>query len=121
MTDDVRALRILLMRVNEARNEAADAIDRCPDPDNIISADTYIEAVTEAHLDPVGIREETDPVAMIRGYPSFQQDEVRAYRYADPEWVREAYARYDVLRTFYKGIARLAEERTKEMHTDGRR
>lgn len=63
---------------------------------------------------------------MVRYYPTFQGDEVKVYT-LDPEvpenqhWIDMTYTRYDVLRTIYKGIEKLAEERRKEMCDDERR
>ena len=79
----------------------------------------------DAGLDPIGIRDQTEPARMVRYYPSFQGDEVKAYT-LDPEapenqrWIDRTYIRYDILRTFYKGIEKLADERRKEMCDDDR-
>ncbi len=77
----------------------------------------------DAGLDPIGIRDQTEPARMVRYYPSFQGDEVKAYT-LDPEenreWIESTYTRYDILRTVYKGIDKLADERRKEMCDDDR-
>lgn len=119
------ALTILLSQVYKTLQRAQDALEKCPDPYDVIDEATYGKALRDAGIDDRAIYDVGDPIYMInqialgsleaKAYKMLIKEEKEPLAPEDREIVDDLYLRMDTFRIFLLGVTKAAEIKTKEM------